>query len=390
MLSKRHKITNEWFCENNLSQFLLPIHQYITTLVRSWVAKNYKKNGIFSSNIYIKNSIPFKYHAVFWLGYFLFNVMRWGSFFDDYWYSLKSNLVEFPIHIILVYINVYYLIPKFILRRKYWTYIAYLAGLLIVVYLLRTGLNYLLVTEKIWPEAEDNGRFLELNHIVAVSLGELYVVGFVTAIKLVIDWSIEKKKNEDLAKLQMSTELKYLRTQIQPHFFFNTLNNLYALTLSKSDNAPRLVIKLSDMMQYVLYEVNSSKVSLLQEISHINNFIDIECLRFEDRIESQLDITGDIEDVTVPPLLLLSFVENSFKHGLKDNDRVKITMNFEMVNKAYLEFTLTNNFNPKLKQTKGIGNTNARRRLNILFYSDYIMETTIKDDIYTLFLKIPV
>ena len=316
--------------------------------------------------------------------------MRWGSFFDDYWYSLKSNLVEFPIHIVLVYINVYYLIPKFILRRKYWTYIAYLAALLVAVYLLRTGLNYLLVTEKIWPEAEDNGRFLELNHIVAVSLGELYVVGFVTAIKLVIDWSIEKKKNEDLAKLQMSTELKYLRTQIQPHFFFNTLNNLYALTLSKSDNAPRLVIKLSDMMQYVLYEVNSSKVSLLQEISHINNFIDIECLRFEDRIESQLDITGDIEDVMVPPLLLLSFVENSFKHGLKDNDRVKISMNFEMVNKAYLEFTLTNNFNPKLKQTKGIGNTNARRRLNLLFSSDYIMETTIKGDIYTLFLKIPV
>ena len=206
--------------------------------------------------------------------------MRWGSYFDDYWYSLKSNLVEFPIHIIVIYINVYYLIPKFILRKKYRTYVFLLLLMLIMVYLVRTGLNYLLVTKDIWPEAEDPTKFMELNHIIAVVLGELYVIGFVSAIKLVLDWAIEKRRNEDLAKLQMSTELKYLRTQIQPHFFFNTLNNLYALTLKKSDNAPRLVIKLSNMMQYILYEVKSSKASLLKEIGHINYFIDIVIFRF--------------------------------------------------------------------------------------------------------------
>ena len=232
---------------------------------------------------------------IFWLVYFTFNVIRWGSYFNDYWYSIKSNLVEFPIHIIVVYINVYYLIPKFILRKKYWTYLSYLASILILVYLVRTGLNYFLVSKDIWPEAEDSGKFLELNHVIAVVLGELYVVGFVTAIKLVIDWAIEKRKNEKLAKLQLSTELKYLRTQIQPHFFFNTLNNLYALTLKKSENAPRLVLKLSEMMQYVLYEVNNSKADLLLEINHINNYIDIEQLRFKDRIECEMDITGKLK-----------------------------------------------------------------------------------------------
>ena len=338
----------------------------------------------------IKNTIPLKYHILFWLGYFVFNVIRWGSYFEDYWYSFKSNLIEFPIHIIFVYINVYYLIPKFILKRKYWSYIGSLMGMLVLVYLIRTGLNYLLVTKEIWPEAESPGRFLELNHIIAVVLGELYVIGFVSTIKLVIDWSVEKRRNEDLAKLQMSTELKYLRTQIQPHFFFNTLNNLYALTLSKSGNAPQLVIKLSDMMQYILYEVDSSKASLLKEISHINNFIDIECLRFEDRIESQLDITGDIEDVQVPPLLLLSFVENCFKHGLKENDKIKIVMNFEVVDRNYLEFTLTNNFNPNLAKSNGIGNTNAKRRLKLLFSNDFKMESKVIGDTYSLFLKIPI
>jgi len=330
--------------------------------------------------------------VIFWLGYFTFNVIRWGSYFNDYWYSIKSNLVEFPIHIIVVYINVYYLIPKFILRKKYWTYLGYLALILILVYLVRTGLNYLLVTKDIWPEAEDSGKFLELNHVIAVVLGELYVVGFVTAIKLVIDWAIEKRKNEKLAKLQLSTELKYLRTQIQPHFFFNTLNNLYALTLKKSKNAPRLVLKLSEMMQYVLYEVNNSKADLLLEINHINNYIDIEQLRFKDRIECEMDITGNIEDVTVPPLLFLSFIENCFKHGLKENEKVTINMSFEIVKNNYLEFKLTNNFNPNinLEGEQGIGIANAKRRLNLLFFNDYILQTDIIKNTYNLFLKIPI
>lgn len=286
----------------------------------------------------------------------------------------------------------YFLIPKYILRKKYRAYIGYLIFILILVYLVRTGLNYLLVTKEIWPEAEDPGRFLELNHVIAVILGELYVLGFVTAIKLVIDWSIEKRRNEDLAKLQLSTELKYLRTQIQPHFFFNTLNNLYALALKKSDNAPRLVIKLSEMMQYVLYDVNDSRASLLKEINHINNFVDIERLRFENRVECEIDITGDIEDIEVPPLLLLSFVENCFKHGLKDNDKVLINMSFEVIDKHYLEFKLSNNFNPSanISSKHGIGIANSKRRLNLLFFNDYILETNVKENIYNLYLKIPI
>ncbi|MFK2818899.1 histidine kinase [Flavobacteriaceae sp. LMIT009] len=249
-----------------------------------------------------------------------------------------------------------------------------------------------MVTREIWPEADDGGRFLELNHVIAVVLGELYVLGFATAIKLVIDWSIEKRRNEDLAQLQLSTELKYLRTQIQPHFFFNTLNNLYALTLKKSDKAPRLVIKLSEMMQYVLYEVTSSRASLLQEINHINNFIDIERMRYNDSVECELDITGNIEDVEVPPLLFLSFVENCFKHGLRKNDFVKINMSFEIVNKNYLKFKLSNNFNPNAenKEKHGIGIVNAKRRLSLLFFNDYELKTEVIGDIYKLYLKIPV
>ncbi len=343
-------------------------------------------------NTKVRQTIALKYHILFWLSYFSFNVIRWGSYFNDFMYSLKTNLIEFPIHIIIVYFNVYYLIPKFVLRKKYWKYIGSIMIILVLVYIVRTGLIYFLVSKTLSPELERPVKFLDINHFIVVALGELYAVTFVTAIKLLVDWTIEKRRNEDLAKLQMSTELKYLRTQIQPHFFFNTLNNLYALTLKKSDNAPRLVLKLSDIMQYVLYEVVSSKANLLQEINHINNFIDIERMRFKDRIEFDMDITGEIDSIQVPPLLFLSFVENCFKHGLNGNDKVQVNMSFKALNNRYLEFNVSNNFNPEkyIEENHGIGIANAKRRLQLLFSNNFILETKIKGNIYNLFLKIPV
>ena len=329
---------------------------------------------------------------MFWICYFTFNVIRWGSYFDDYAYSIKSNIVEFSIHIVIVYGNIFYLIPRLVLRKRYKTYVGTMIIILALVYVIRTGLNFHFVTTEIYPEAFYPGKFFKFNYVLEVILGELYVITFVTSIKLLVDWFLEKKRNENLAKLQLSTELKFLRTQIQPHFFFNTLNNLYALTLKKSDDAPRLVIKLSDLMQYVLYEVNGSKASLLEEINHINNYIDIEHLRFKDRIESEMDITGNIEDVQVPPLLFLSFIENCFKHGLRENDKIKINISFEVVSGGYLEFRLSNNFNPNKNQNDkpGIGIANTERRLKLLFGKNFILETKTQDNIYNLFLKIPV
>jgi len=261
-----------------------------------------------------------------------------------------------------------------------------------LVYVLRTELNILLVTKEIWPESEFPSHFFDIDHVLQVTLGEIYVISFVTAIKFVAEWFIEKRKNEELAQLQLNTELKYLRTQIQPHFFFNTLNSLYALTLKKSDNAPRLVLKLSDMMQYILYEVETSKVSLLQEINHINNFLDIEHLRFPDRIESEMDITGNIDNIKVPPLLFLSFIENCFKHGLKEEDKIIVQMSFEITSDKYLLFKLSNSFNPnKTEKTKhGIGLQNTERRLQLLFGNNYSLQAKTVDDMYQISLKIPV
>ncbi|WP_242131157.1 sensor histidine kinase [Aestuariivivens marinum] len=339
----------------------------------------------------VGSTIPIKYHIIFWISYFTFNVVRWGSFFNDFQYSLKTNLIEFTIHIIVIYFNIYYLIPNLFLQKKYLKYISSIFIILILVYIVRTAFIYVL-TGVVSPELGRPVSFLDLNHFIVVALGQLYVMTFVTAIKVLVDWSIEKKRNEDLSQLQLSTELKFLRTQVQPHFFFNTLNNLYALALKKSDSMPRLLLKLSDMMEYVLYEVQDSKANLLQEINHINNYIDIENLRFKNRVETEMHITGDIEDVKVPPLLFITFVENCFKHGLRNNDKIKIEINFEVVNGKFLEFSISNNYNPEAmnEEKKGIGISNSLRRLKILFSKNFVLRTNTDNGIYSLFLRIPV
>ncbi len=294
--------------------------------------------------------------------------------------------------VILVYVNIYFLIPKFILKKKYKRYALYFIVSLCLFYVIRTELIYLFINENVWPESESPQKAYSFNHIIVVVLSGIYEVGLATTIKLTADWIFERTRVEKLEEMQLRSELKYLRTQIQPHFFFNTLNNLYALTLKKSDNAPRMILKLSDMMQYVLYEIKDSKASLIKEINHINNYIDIERLRFEDRVDAEMDISGDIEDVYVPPLLFLSFVENCFKHGMKENDKLKINMNFNVLNNGYLEFTIINSFNPEASQDiiSGIGNQNAKRRLNLLFSNNYVLESEIEGENYKLFLKIPV
>ncbi len=326
------------------------------------------------------------------MGYFSFNIIRWGSYFDDYWYSLKSNLVEFPLHIILVYFNIYFLIPKFILTKKYKRYIFFIIASLGAVYVIRTELNYFLVTENIWPEAESTQQAFTFNHIIAVILGEVYVVAFVSAIKLTVDWIYERNRVEDLQKVQLKTELNFLKAQIQPHFFFNTLNNLYALTLEKSDIAPSVVLKLSDIMQYVLYDVKEPLISLHNEINYIQNYLDLEKLRYGDQVNSTIEIKGNIEDIKVPPLLFLPFIENCFKHGSKENGLIQVHINFEVLKNKMLKFKVENTFNELIKSTKkhGIGIQNVKRRLELLFDNKFKFKTAIKKHKYLVSLKIPI
>jgi two-component system, LytTR family, sensor kinase len=340
----------------------------------------------------IEFDIKLKNHFWFWGVYFVLNFLRWGAYFNDYEYSFKSNLIEFSLHIPLVYFNLFILIPHFVLKSKYYQYTGSLLLSLFTVYLLKTGLTYYLISQNIWPEANREYSAFEINHIVAVCIGELYVVAMASSIYLTLTWLKERERNKALTENQFKIKLKYLKNQIQPHFFFNTLNNLYSLSLESSDKVPNLILKLSKLMEYVIYDIKGTLfVPLINEIEYMQNYIEIEKLRFEN-VDVTIHIDSNIDEVKVPPLLFISLLENAFKNSGINNNNLRIRINCKITNDSMLYFEILNNFvhSQSSNTKKGIGLSNTRKRLKLIFKNNYILEQKIKFNYFIVCLQIPI
>lgn len=336
--------------------------------------------------------IKIQNHFWFWGLYFLLNFLRWGAYFNDYEYSFKSNLIEFALHIPLVYFNLFVLVPRLVLKSKYSLYTLALLISLGCIYILKTRLTYFLISKNIWPEANRDYQPFEINHILAVCIGELYVLAMASSVYLTLTWLRERERNRILRENQYKIKLEYLKNQIQPHFFFNTLNNLYALSLEASDKVPNVIIKLSHLMEYVLYEIEGTKfVPLIKELDYIHNYIEIEKLRFENATVF-INLESNIDQVSVPPLLLISLIENAFKHGGINNKDLKIKINCKVSSQNTLDFEIINNFvlSQHEKSKKGIGLTNTKERLNLIFKNDYQLNHQVKFNFYIIRLQIPI
>jgi LytS/YehU family sensor histidine kinase len=290
----------------------------------------------------------------------------------------------------------YILMPKFVFQKKYLTYAGALLLSLFIMLLVKFNLTYFFEGGNVWPEGQEIHK-LTLNYSIDMMIGELYVITFVTAIKITMDWVREHKRLTDLEKIQLETELLFLRTQISPHFFFNTLNNIYSLALLNSPKTPKIILKLSELMRYLLYETKNKRQSLEKEIMCIHNYLDLERMRFDDQLEINMDISGDISNKKIAPILLLSFVENAFKHGANKNiGEIKIDIKFK-IEDNFLYFHISNP-TPAItafKQPKniqgGIGLENVKKRLEIGYnQEDYDLKIEEKDGLFIVDFKIKV
>lgn len=341
--------------------------------------------------------IPLHYHIIFWLTYFLFNTFRWGSYFNDYLYSLKTNLLGFPIHMTLTYLNILVLMPYLVYRKRYLLYILAVLSAIFIMVFIKFNLTYLLITHNVWPEGPETIDKLSLNYTIDMMMGELYVITFVTAIKITLDFLKEQKRVTDLEKSQLETELLFLKSQISPHFFFNTLNNIYSLSVEKSNKTPKIILKLSELMRYMLYETKNKRQTLENEILCIQNYLDLERIRNDDRLEVNIALSGDIHDKEIAPILLLTFVENAFKHGVNKNiGKVKIDINFN-VKEDFLHFSISNPMPTvtKLKEnlniSSGIGIENVKKRIALGYNkNDYKLSFKNKKNIFVVKLVIKV
>ncbi len=337
------------------------------------------------------------HHIAFWLIYFLFTTFRWGLRYDDFEYAFKTTLLGFSIHMTLGYFNIYYLMPKYVYTRKYILYGITLFASLFVMLLAKFYMTFLLISTNVWPEGPEPTSTLTLNYAIEMMIGELYVMAFVAAIKVTIDWLREHKRLVNLEKIQLETELRFLRTQVSPHFFFNTLNNIYSLTIEKSDKAPKTILILSELMRYLLYETKHKRQSLTKEIICLQNYLDLERMRYGDSLKVNMDISGEIENKEIAPMLLLSFIENSFKHGANKNvGEVEINIDFNVVD-DFLFFKVSNPISAKLNRNSikasagGIGIGNVKKRLELGYEKkDYKLDIRNDDQLFMVDLKIKV
>jgi LytS/YehU family sensor histidine kinase len=208
--------------------------------------------------------------------------------------------------------------------------------------------------------------------LLSVITWEAAPIFLFTAIKLIKTWFTEQLEKEKLAKVNIQTELQLLKAQLHPHFLFNTLNNMYYLALEKSDKTPVLIEKTSRVLRSVLYECNTPKIKLEQELLLIEDFIDIEKIRYDENFK--LDFKKDIQvnDIQISPLILFTFVENSFKHGVSDVvDGQWIKLSIEADEKQ-LHFNISNSKSEdkskdEMNYRNGIGLRNVKRRLHLLY-----------------------
>jgi LytS/YehU family sensor histidine kinase len=192
---------------------------------------------------------------------------------------------------------------------------------------------------------------------------------------------------------KLEAELKTLKGQLNPHFLFNSLNNIYSLALIKSDKVPELILKLSDLMRHIIYESKENYIPLEKELEFVNNFIELQRIRTSDKTKIKYDITGIIPSAKIAPLLFEPFIDNAFKHGLPGTDNsdfINITFNFE--DRETLVFKLENNYEEMFVQKKinsGIGLKNVRQRLKLLYQpNEYKLDIHKKDHIYRVILEL--
>jgi two-component system, LytTR family, sensor kinase len=318
------------------------------------------------------------FHLLFWVVYCITNAWLWHTFDRTYNETTFYGLTRLPVKIIAVYMNLF-LLTHFFFQKKYIHFFC-----LFILNLILTGLIQTFISAH---------GVVNYDNFTQYSLPVASVV-MVSSILIIVNFFfIKVKESKKLEIEKVRSELNFLKAQFQPHFLFNTLNNIYSLTISDSRLAGKSILQLSGLLRYVLYESESEKVDLQKEISYLQDYIELEKIRFASRMELSVNISGDLAEKKIVPILLIPFLENAFKHASnKLNEKIWITVDL-IVKDRNLSFTVENSVCPEGKTKmhhdySGIGLENVKRRLSLL-YENYTLDTGLKENYYHTFLKIP-
>ncbi|HUH32782.1 MAG TPA: histidine kinase [Daejeonella sp.] len=342
---------------------------------------------------------PEKYfrHFAFWITWYLvpvtwdcvlFGVIQSDMTWSKLLWTFVYRLFDLGFNITYCYLVVYLLIPKFLVEKKYGSFIFWISTFTITVYFLyiQGGMYLANVSQEELPLLLLN---FSRNFITS---GPPVICAFFVTLKILKGYYSELEEKTSLIQENSKAELQLLKAQVHPHFLFNTLNNIYSFTLNSPQKAAGLVSKLSHTIKYMTYDCEAELVPLEKEIGMIKDYIGLEKVRYGERLKLKVNITGDSENKLISPLLLIPFVENSFKHGSsKIIDSPWIAIEIDIQDNV-LNFSISNS-KPEnihsLNGLKGIGLTNVQKRLQLLYPGQHLLEIHSDEYLYQVKLTLP-
>jgi two-component system LytT family sensor kinase len=303
------------------------------------------------------------HHIAFWVLSAIVGAWIFRNSETPFQAALKMMLI-LSVHMVVAYVNLYVLVPRFLRREQYLTYST---GLLLTLgsatfpmaILVHTILNDQDLKSLVWSTF----------FLVVIALSLLFTVAISMAIKLIKDGYQDQRKRQELEQLQLQTELKFLKTQINPHFLFNSLNNIYGLTLMQSSKAAESLLKLSGILRYLLNESSQSEVPLVSELEQMENYFELEVLRLGKGVQASIDLPRPLNSWRIEPMLMMTLLENAFKHGSRGSIPSFVRCKGAETSTGYT-LNITNSVTAQTQNTvesNGIGLLNLQQRLQLSY-----------------------
>ena len=335
-------------------------------------------------------------HVLVWavFGLAIFYYEPYFSTIDVPYQFWIRQTVTLGLLVIAFYTNASVLVPRFLFKNNSAWYFVIIAGMVVIIVFSHRWMGRALHLNKLFEAAFRNSNQLHTgpprpDKINGGGLADMFtiisvlVLGISTAITVIQKWQKDNQERKELEKDKVSSELSFLKAQIQPHFFFNTLNNIYALTDTDPKLAGEAIHQLSGMMRRLLYDEQQGDKMLSQEIAFIKNYISLMRLRLTGIVKMNIDIPGNFHDMPLAPMILLPFVENAFKHGVSATQQSHIDIIIVQKDKI-LDVTVRNSImkdnSVRLDTGSGIGLVNTRRRLDLLYPGKYTLDISEPDN----------
>jgi hypothetical protein len=323
----------------------------------------------------MKIELPFLLHAAGWGVYLVFNLYAVGLRQPPGFY-LAYQVLHLAGSLVLFYTNYFYFIPQLLARERALRFFAFNG--LVLAFLPVAGIELDAWLSRTWGGLSPVSPGLPYNQQVILRLLSLaLLVGLAVTARFALDWFGNERQRKDLEKERLASELAFLKTQINPHFLFNTLNSLYALSIKGSPDTPDGILKLSQLMRYLLYESGRGRVYLVKELEAIGYYIHLQHLRMPAHLPIAYEVRGEVGDKLIEPMLLLPMVENVFKHGFSN-----IAIFLEVYEKQLVLRTRNSVRKVPVAGAGGIGLANLQRRLQLLYPGKHQLTLEEKEGVF--------